>query len=115
MGKQYCSTKSIGSTTSMSSTSVSGSSTDVKLICNTCQNKDNCCSKPDNPLDKQVDGDHYKKMKIQPVEFVLANDIPFCEGNIIKYVCRHKTKNGKGDLLKAMHFLEILIKENYGE
>jgi len=64
-------------------------------------------------LNKQIDGDHYRQLKIQPVEFILANNIPFCEGAVIKYVCRHKTKGGKDDLLKAIHFCEILIKEYY--
>lgn len=52
--------------------------------------------------------DHYDH-KIQPVDFILANDIPFCEGNVIKYICRWKLKNGKDDLLKAKHYIDILI------
>ena len=52
--------------------------------------------------------DHYD-YKIQPVDFILANDIPFCEGNVIKYICRWKLKNGKDDLLKAKHYIDILI------
>jgi hypothetical protein len=36
--------------------------------------------------DKQVGGKHYKEMKIQPTDFIAANDIPFIEGNVIKYV-----------------------------
>ena len=52
--------------------------------------------------------DHYD-YKIQPVDFILANDIPFCEGNVIKYVCRWKLKNGVNDLMKAKHYLQMLI------
>ena len=52
--------------------------------------------------------DHYD-YNIQPVDFILANDIPFCEGNVIKYVCRWKLKNGVDDLLKAKHYLQMLI------
>ncbi len=48
--------------------------------------------------DKQVGGKHYKSMKIQPTDFIAANDIPFIEGNVIKYVCRHEFKNGKEDV-----------------
>lgn len=66
-----------------------------------------------NPLDVQVDGNHYKKYKIQPVEFCMANNIPYAEGSVIKYVVRHKDKHGKRDLEKAIHFLQILIQENY--
>ena len=52
--------------------------------------------------------DHYD-YEIQPVDFILANNIPFCEGNIIKYICRWKLKNGRDDLLKAQHYIQILI------
>ena len=45
-------------------------------------------------LSTQVGGDHYKQCKIQPVEFIVANDIGYMEGNVIKYVVRHKRKNG---------------------
>lgn len=68
-----------------------------------------------NPLDRQVGGKHYKDMKIQPVEFILANDLGFCEGNIIKYTCRYKQKGGVEDLEKVIHYAQMLIdkvKEN---
>ena len=60
-------------------------------------------------IDAQVGGGHYKDMKIQPVEFCHANNIPFVEGNIIKYVCRWRAKNGVEDLKKARHMLDMLI------
>ena len=58
---------------------------------------------------KQVGGSHYKKYKIQPVEFIVKNNIGFCEGNIIKYVLRFKDKGGIADLEKAKHYIELLI------
>jgi len=58
---------------------------------------------------KQVGGNHYKKYKIQPVEFIVKNNIGFCEGNIIKYILRFKEKGGVQDLLKAKHYIELLI------
>jgi hypothetical protein len=58
---------------------------------------------------KQVGGSHYKKYKIQPVEFIVKNNIGFCEGNIIKYVLRFKEKGGVQDLEKAKHYIELLI------
>jgi hypothetical protein len=61
---------------------------------------------------KQVGGNHYDKMKIQPITFIVDNDIPFIEGNIIKYVCRWKDKGGVEDLKKAKHYLDILISNN---
>ncbi len=53
-----------------------------------------------NPFKKQVAGNHYKDFKIQPIEFILKNNISFCEGNVIKYICRYKTKGGLQDLEK---------------
>lgn len=60
-------------------------------------------------LDTQVSGDHYKSLKIQPIEFIHANGIPFAEGSVIKYVTRWREKGGLADLEKAKHFLELLI------
>ena len=62
-----------------------------------------------NPLQTQVGGNHYKDLKIQPIEFIHANNIPFCEANAIKYLCRWRQKNGKQDLLKARHYIDLLI------
>jgi len=64
-------------------------------------------------LDHQEGGSHYKKMAIQPIDFIYFNEIPFIEGNIIKYILRHKKKNGLEDLKKAKHYLEILIDKEY--
>lgn len=63
----------------------------------------------DNALDKQVGGNHYKDLKIQPIEFIHANNIPFCEANAIKYLCRWRNKNGIEDLKKAKHYIDLLI------
>jgi hypothetical protein len=62
-----------------------------------------------NPLKTQVQGSHYKDLKIQPLEYIHANGIPFAEGNVIKYVTRWRAKGGIKDLEKAKHFLELLI------
>lgn len=60
-------------------------------------------------LDRQEGGDHYKMKAIQPVEYCMANELGFCEGNIVKYVSRYKEKNGIYDLKKARHYIDILI------
>lgn len=60
-------------------------------------------------LKKQVAGEHYKKLHIQPVEYVYHNDIGFFEGNVIKYVTRWRDKGGIADLEKAKHYIEMLI------
>lgn len=57
----------------------------------------------------QVAGDHYKKLKIQPIEYILANDIPFAEGCIIKYATRWRDKGGIDDLRKIIQFCEFII------
>ena len=62
---------------------------------------------------KQIGGDHYRSMRIQASEFINKNNIPFSEGNAIKYLCRHKQKNQKEDLLKAIHYIEMAIERDY--
>ena len=59
-------------------------------------------------LQVQVGGNHYKKYKIQPIEFIHTNKIPFIEGNIIKYICRWRDKNGVKDLEKVEHYIKLL-------
>lgn len=66
------------------------------------------------PTDLQEGGNHYKDLTIQPVEFIHANKIGYLEGNVIKYVVRHRKKNGKEDLLKAKHYIDLLIQLDYG-
>jgi hypothetical protein len=66
-------------------------------------------------LSTQVGGSHYKDFTIQPVEFINANQLGFCEGNIIKYVTRHRKKNGRQDLEKALHYIKLLIELDYGD
>lgn len=63
----------------------------------------------DTALSQQVGGSHYKDMAIQPVEFIEKNNLGFCAGNVIKYICRYKNKNGIEDLKKARHYIDILI------
>lgn len=62
---------------------------------------------------KQVGGDHYN-FPIQPIEYIVANELGYREGNVIKYVTRHKRKNGKQDIEKAIHYLEMIL-ESYEE
>jgi|TARA_R100001594_G_scaffold57939_1_gene91911 hypothetical protein len=62
---------------------------------------------------RQVGGTHYKSMVIQPSEFINKNNIPFAEGNAIKYLCRHKQKNQKQDLEKAIHYCQMAIERDY--
>ena len=63
--------------------------------------------------DTQVGGSHYRDLVIQPSEFIHRNRLGWCEGNVIKYVSRHRAKNGKEDLLKALHYLNLLLEWEY--
>ena len=66
-----------------------------------------------NTYNKQIGGTHYRRMKIQPSKFVIENKLLFPEGNVIKYICRHQYKGGKEDLLKAKHFIDMIIERDY--
>ena len=59
------------------------------------------------PQDRQVGGSHYKHFTIQPFEFISKNDLTFFQGNVIKYVCRYRFKNGVEDLEKIIHYCEL--------
>ena len=62
---------------------------------------------------KQINGCHYQKYKIQPSKFVVENKLLFPEGCAIKYIIRHQDKGGKDDILTAIHFLEMIIERDY--
>jgi len=64
---------------------------------------------------KQIGGRHYQSMKIQPSLFINENKLLFAEGNAIKYICRHKMKGKKEDILKAIHYLEMVLERDYKE
>lgn len=83
------------------------------MLCDQCQTVEHCmkhgCIPTVAALNKQVGGMHYKDRAIQPVTYIHANHLGFCEGNVVKYVTRWKQKNGIADLEKAKHYLELLI------
>lgn len=64
-------------------------------------------------LHTQIGGNHYKSLVIQPVEYIVANDIGYCEGAIIKYITRYESKGGIQDLEKIKHFVDLLIQLKY--
>lgn len=64
-------------------------------------------------LDKQVQGDHYKNNAIQPIVYIHANNLGFCEGNVVKYITRHRSKNGADDIRKVIHYCELLLELEY--
>lgn len=62
----------------------------------------------------QVGGSHYKNFPIQPVDFCQRNQLNYCESAAIKYLCRHREKNGIEDLKKARHYIDLLMEIEYG-
>lgn len=68
-----------------------------------------------SPSKIQIGGDHYSKLKIQPIDFILANKLDWCEANVVKYITRWRFKNGLDDLEKAKHYIDLLIEREFGE
>jgi hypothetical protein len=82
--------------------------------CNTTQMEDNSIYEGlmgYKPKEKQIGGNHYKSMAIQPYEYITANGIGWLEGNAIKYISRYKQKGGRRDIEKAIHYLELLLED----
>jgi len=59
--------------------------------------------------DIQIGGTHYKDLKIQPIDYILGNQLGYCEANVVKYVSRWQSKGGIDDLRKAKHYIDFLI------
>jgi hypothetical protein len=66
-----------------------------------------------SPLDKQEGGAHYASRSIQPIVYIHQNELGFIEGNIVKYITRHREKNGLEDIKKVIHYCELLIELEY--
>ena len=66
---------------------------------------------PPATITEQVGGDHYKKLAIQPIEYIMANKLGYCEGNIVKYISRYKEKGGVEDLRKIKQYVDFLIEQ----
>ena len=72
--------------------------------------------KEDNALKKQVGGQHYKDCSIQPVEYIFQNGLDYFEGNVVKYITRHRKKGeGKKDVEKAIHYAQLILELYYDE
>ena len=67
-----------------------------------------------NALDVQVGGTHYKDCAIQPIEYIHANKLGFAEGNVVKYITRHRQKHGADDVRKVIHYCQLLLELEYG-
>ena len=67
-----------------------------------------------NALDVQVGGTHYKDCAIQPIEYIHVNKLGFAEGNVVKYITRHRQKHGADDVRKVIHYCQLLLELEYG-
>ena len=70
----------------------------------------NVAPKDADPLSYQVGGDHYTKLKIQPVEYITANELTFLEGCIVGYISRWRNKGDVQDLTKIKQCVDLIIK-----
>lgn len=61
----------------------------------------------------QTGGDHYQ-LPIQPVDYIVENELGYMEGNVIKYTTRHESKNGAEDVQKAIDYLYMILEKKYG-
>lgn len=78
-----------------------------------CFGIENCSVVDESALATQQGGTHYKDLKIQPIEYIHANKLGYIEGNIVKYITRHKEKNGAEDIKKIIHYCELLLELEY--
>ena len=65
--------------------------------------------------EKKNGGDHNRQFKIMPIEYIAKNKLDFCEGNIVKYISRHRLKNGAEDIKKVIHYAELILELEYGD
>ena len=86
---------------------------DVELLETSDQRKEE--TQTYNPLIAQEGGGHYKNRGIQPLEYTMKNNLSFCDGNVVKYISRYKSKNGVEDLAKVIHYALLASYEEYGE
>ena len=66
-----------------------------------------------NMIKENVSPDYYARYDIEPISFIMRNNIPYAEGNVIKYVLRHDMKGGAEDNDKAIRYLEMIKEEKY--
>jgi hypothetical protein len=69
----------------------------------------------EDTINKQIGGDHYKDFAIMPIEYITKNKLDFCEGNIVKYISRHRLKGKAEDIEKVIHYAQLILKLEYGK
>ena len=66
-------------------------------------------------INSQVGGNHYRYLSSQPFEFIRQNNVPHAEGEIIYHIIRHRTRHGRRDLEKAIHWIQLIIESEYSD
>ncbi|MBI8898382.1 DUF3310 domain-containing protein [Pseudomonas aeruginosa] len=79
--------------------------------CRDCERRD--AVEIPSALNKQEGGAHYKEQPIQPVQYIHANNIPYMEWNVVKYITRHRSKGGAEDIRKAIHYCQLILQMEY--
>ncbi len=69
----------------------------------------------DKATDMQVGGNHYARNKIQPIDYIVENELDWFSGNVVKYITRFKHKGGKQDLQKVIHYAQLAMEHYYPE
>jgi hypothetical protein len=75
---------------------------------------DDMASEFPQPAQDPTNPGHYTRYKIQPMEFIQENNLPFWLGNVIKYALRYDAKDGVQDLKKARRYLDMQIEHTEG-
>jgi len=83
--------------------------------CSDCYESSKIAPMDNSARAKQVGGSHYADMPIQPAEYAHANKIGELEFLCLRYISRHRNKNGRQDIEKAIHVLELLLELEYPE
>jgi len=54
---------------------------------------------------------HYANKEIEPFDYIIANGLTYCEGNVVKYITRWRGKGGLEDLKKAKQYIDFIIEK----
>lgn len=59
----------------------------------------------------KINPEHYKFGGIETIDYIEGKQLGYHLGNVVKYVSRHKRKNGLEDLKKAQWYLSRAIEQ----
>jgi hypothetical protein len=69
----------------------------------------------ENMIEEGISPNHYARWAIEPITFIMRNNIPYAAGNVIKYIMRFDDKDGLKDLKKARRYIDMMIEQTYGK